>query len=446
MRYAPPTRSLCVGSEISGIRRTPEVLSLKQNCSPVTAAALQEAPLSAKSTFLCQEPAMRILLLAPAIADYCVEYANALANRAHVTLVAPHRTFKDDAKFVDSAVDLRLMDWPRHRSLKNLNFMYRLRRQIDLLRPDVVHILSEGVLWLNLVLPTAQKYGLVTTVHDVTYHPGDRASRRVPRWFADQLIRRSDRIIVHGSILRTAAESRYPEIRDRLSILPHIVLKKYRDISVIRNMKRCSSGTTNVLFFGRIYPYKGLHVLIKSIALVTKKFPDIRVVIAGGGDNFSNYKRQMVDQKFFEIRNRYIPDEEAAQLFIDADIVVLPYVEASQSGVLAIANAFGKAVIVTDVGELGRVVVDGVSGLVVPPADERSLADAILKLATDASIRARLGNAGQALADQTASPEAVAEGAIAIYTSVADARRAGRGGDNTVKKRRPFVARLTTQA
>jgi glycosyltransferase involved in cell wall biosynthesis len=154
----------------------------------------------------------------------------------------------------------------------------------------------------------------------------------------------------------------------------------------------------------------------------------------------------MVDQKFFEIRNRYIPDEEAAQLFIDADIVVLPYVEASQSGVLAIANAFGKAVIVTDVGELGRVVVDGVSGLVVPPADERSLADAILKLATDASIRARLGNAGQALADQTASPEAVAEGAIAIYTSVADARRAGRGGDNTVKKRRPFVARLTTRA
>ena len=142
---------------------------------------------------------MRILLLAPAIADYCVEYANALANRAHVTLVAPRRTFKDHAGFVDSSVDLQLVDWPRHRSLKNLSFMYRLCRQIDLLRPDVVHILSEGVLWLNLVLPTAQKYGIVTTVHDVTYHTGDRASRRVPRWFADQLIKRSDRIIVHGS-------------------------------------------------------------------------------------------------------------------------------------------------------------------------------------------------------------------------------------------------------
>ena len=383
---------------------------------------------------------MRILLVAPAIADYCVEYANALANKAHVTLVAPHRTFKDHAEFVDSAVDLQLVDWPRHRSPKNLSFMYRLRRQIDLLRPDVVHILSEGVLWLNLVLPTAQKYGLVTTLHDVTYHTGDRASRRVPRWFGDQLIKRSDQIIVHGSALRTAAEGRYPEIRDRLSILPHIVLKRYRDIAVTERLKRSNSGTVNVLFFGRIYRYKGLDVLIRSIALVTNKFSDIRVVIAGEGDNFANYRREMVDPQFFDVRNRYIPDKEAAQLFIDADIVVLPYVEASQSGVLAIAKAFAKPVIVTNVGELGQAVVDGVSGLVVPPADERSLADAILKLATNADLRARLGNAGQAMADQTASPEAIAEKAIAIYTSVAGARRARSGGDKIVKKPRPFVA------
>ena len=262
----------------------------------------------------------------------------------------------------------------------------------------------------------------------------------MPRWFGNQLIKRSDRIIVHGSALLTAAEGKYPEIRDRLSILPHIVLKRYRDIAVIERMKRSSSGTVNVLFFGRIYRYKGLDVLIRSIALVTNKFSDIRVVIAGEGDNFSNYRREMVDPQFFDVRNRYIPDKEAAQLFIDADIVVLPYVEASQSGVLAIAKAFAKPVIVTNVGELGRAVVDGVSGLVVPPADERSLADAILKLATNSDIRARLGNAGQALANQTASPGAIAEKAIAIYTSVADAKRARSGGDKIVKEPRTFVA------
>ena len=200
-------------------------------------------------------------------------------------------------------------------------------------------------------------------------------------------------------------------------------------------MKRNNSGTVSVLFFGRIYPYKGLDVLIRSMALVTRQFSDISLVIAGEGDNFSNYRREMVDPHFFEVRNRHIPDKEAAQLFTDADIVVLPYVEASQSGVLAIANAFAKSVIVTNVGELGRAVVDGVSGLVVPPADERSLADAILKLATNADIRAQLGNAGQKLANQTASPDAIAEKAIAIYTGIASSRRAGSGGDNITAKR-----------
>ena len=76
-----------------------------------------------------------------------------------------------------------------------------------------------------MVVPTAQKYSIVTTMHDVTYHIGDRASRRIPRWFADQLIKQSDQIIVHGSTLRTAAESNYPEVKDRLSIYPTSFLK-----------------------------------------------------------------------------------------------------------------------------------------------------------------------------------------------------------------------------
>lgn len=156
---------------------------------------------------------MRILLIAPAIADYCVEYANALAKKASVTLVAPHRAFASHAEFVDEAVDLQLVDWPRHRSLRNLSFMLRLRRQIEALQPDVVHVLSEGVIWLSLVIPTAKKYGLVTTIHDVTYHIGDRASRRVPRVFADQMIKQSDRIIVHGPMLLAEAAKRYPQLK-----------------------------------------------------------------------------------------------------------------------------------------------------------------------------------------------------------------------------------------
>ena len=302
-----------------------------------------------------------------------------------------------------------------------------MRREIERLQPDVIHILSEGVLWLNLILPTARKYGVATTVHDVTYHPGDRSSRRLPRPFSDWLIRRSDQVVVHGATLRAAAAAQYREVEDRLSVLPHIVLDRYRIIARERGLQKRLQGAVTILFFGRIYRYKGLDVLIRSIPLAAKHCADLRVVIAGEGEDFAAYRKQMADPAAFVVENRQIPDAEAAQLFTDADIVVLPYVEASQSGVLSIANAFARAVIVTDVGELGRSVKDGVSGLVVPPNDERALAAAIVTLASDPLLRERLGEAGRAAADATASPAIVAEQALQIYARVAEARRARSG-------------------
>lgn len=366
---------------------------------------------------------MHILMIAPAIADYCVEFANALSSAARVTLIAPRRTFEEHAPFVDQKVDLQLVDWPRHRSLANIMFMRWLRRKIDSLRPDVIHILSEGVIWLNMVLPTARKYGIVTTVHDVTYHPGDQASRRVPRWFADQLISQSDRVIVHGSALLEAAEHKYPHIKAKLAVLPHIALNRYLDMAAAEGLHRQESDKVRVLYFGRIYPYKGLDFLIRSVPLVTKRFSGVRIVIAGEGDTFSAYRKLIVEPEYFDIRNRRIPDTETAQLFLDSDIVVLPYVEASQSGVLSVAQAFAKPVIVTDVGELGRAVTDGVSGLVVPPGDAKALAEAILKLATNDALRTQLGIAGRDEAERTTSPAAISKGAMEIYESVIAARK-----------------------
>ena len=123
----------------------------------------------------------------------------------------------------------------------------------------------------------------------------------------------------------------------------------------------------------------------------------------------------MHNPSFFDVRNRHIPDEEVAELFTDADIVVLPYVEASQSGVLAIAYAFGKPVIVTDVGELASAVEDGKTGLIIPAKDGGALAEAILRLAANPEFRTKLGNSGRAAAERLASPRLVAETVTKIY-------------------------------
>jgi glycosyltransferase involved in cell wall biosynthesis len=96
-----------------------------------------------------------------------------------------------------------------------------------------------------------------------------------------------------------------------------------------------------------------------------------------------------------ELRNRFIPDEETAQLFLDADVVVLPYIEASQSGVIAISREFGLPVVATGVGGLPEAVRDGETGLIVPTRDPAALAQAILRLAREEPLRRRLGAAAQ---------------------------------------------------
>ena len=335
----------------------------------------------------------RIALIAPAIQDYCVEYANAISSTCHVAMFCPAAHFSAQASFIDPSVDLRLLDWPRHRSLRNLRFVFALARMIHDFRPDVVHFLSEGVLWLNALLVSLRRYPIVTTVHDISYHPGDLASQRIPRWSINLLISRSDLIVVHGAALRRQAERTYSRQGKRIETLPHRPITKYRKISESLSLTRQSSSDVTILFFGRIYKYKGLSVLIDSSADVVNEVPNVRFVVAGTGEDIQQYKQQVTVPGHFVWLNRFLADEEAAQLFTNADIIVLPYIEASQSGVLAIAQAFEKAVVVTDVGELGRSVQHGISGLVVPSGEPKALARALIDLSLDGEKRRRFGQA-----------------------------------------------------
>jgi glycosyltransferase involved in cell wall biosynthesis len=365
---------------------------------------------------------MHVLLIAQDILDYSVEYANAVATSARVTLAVPAGRFHAQAGFVDPSVDLRLIEWPRHRSIGNLRFLPRIIRLAARVQPDVIHFLCEGVVWLNLALPFLRRYGIVTTMHDVAYHPGDRSSQRVPRWCVDHLIGRSDKVVVHGDNLLKDAKARYPQLGDRLETIPHVRIDRYAAFARRHAMRRGRDGKINVLFFGRIHAYKGLDFLIRSIPEVASRCADIRVIIAGKGDELESYRKLMIAPQLFDIRDRFISDDETARLFTDADMVVLPYIEASQSGVLAIANSFAKPVIVTDVGELGRSVEHDRTGLVVPARDEKALAAAIIRLAADQSLRERLGHAGRDAANRLASPQVVAERALQIYQRLA-ARR-----------------------
>ena len=134
------------------------------------------------------------------------------------------------------------------------------------------------------------------------------------------------------------------------------------------------------LFFGFVRPYKGLQFLLRAMPAV-REHHNLQLVIAG---EFWHDKQVYLDvinelgiADAVRVEDRYIANEEMGTYFAAADVVVLPYVDVTQSAVVQLAFGFGKPVVTTRVGNLPDVVEHGRTGLIVPPGDADALARAL---------------------------------------------------------------------
>jgi glycosyltransferase involved in cell wall biosynthesis len=362
---------------------------------------------------------MKALLLVSELEDYTIAFASGVARHMPVVLGVPRRRYAHLASWFDPAVDLHLLDWPRHRSLANPWFLHQLTRLIRHEQPNLIHLLSNSTLWLNFAAPFWRPIPLVTTVHDVEVHPGDSDTRTLPGWAPELMVRQSGHVVVHGEGLKRMVLDRYSKSPDCVHVLSHPAIHRYAELARRQKMaRRTTDGTLRVLLFGRIFAYKGLEYLIRAEAMLKDALPNLHITVAGRGDDPWVFKPLMGEADRYDIRNRFIEDEEVAQLFLDADIVVLPYTEASQSGVLNLAAAFGKPVIVTDVGELRATVEPNRLGMVVPPGNAEELAKAIRILADNSELRNNLGASALEWATGPNSPEQVGARAAAVYREV----------------------------
>ena len=166
-----------------------------------------------------------------------------------------------------------------------------------------------------------------------------------------------------------------------------------------------------ILFFGYIRPYKGLHVMIDAMKEVKKSLRVKLLVVGEFYDDEERYRWHMSDAQVrdvVDVVSDYVPNERVGEYFSAADVVMLPYLSATQSGIAQIAYNFDKPVIATNVGGLAEVVVDGVSGLVVPPNDFHALAKAICRF-YEQRLEAKL-SAGAAAEKKKYSWERMVEG------------------------------------
>jgi glycosyltransferase involved in cell wall biosynthesis len=140
------------------------------------------------------------------------------------------------------------------------------------------------------------------------------------------------------------------------------------------------SGRRVLLFFGFIRAYKGLDVLLEAVAALPADEGYHLVIVGEFYDDRERYREalsRLESQGRLTLIDRYVPNEEVGVYFAAADLVMVPYLSATQSGVIQIAYGFLKPVVATTVGGIPEVVRDGDTGYLVPPGDAGALAAAV---------------------------------------------------------------------
>ena len=265
----------------------------------------------------------------------------------------------------------------------------RIRRD----RIDTVVSLMPHV-WGSLVSPVIQAMGVkfVSVIHDATPHPGDVASS-VAAWMGRNLAS-SDLIVTLSKHVTRALATGGLSAGQSVCTLFHPNLQFSPST---RPNAPAVDEPFRVLFLGRILPYKGLDMLIDAVAALRRDALPIELGVFGEGALGDDTDR--LRGIGAEVENRWFDANEIPAILSRYHAVVLPHMEASQSGVAALAAGHGVPVIANPVGGIIEQVVDGRTGVVASAIGAGSLAEAIRRLARDGdlyrTISAALANSSE---------------------------------------------------
>jgi glycosyltransferase involved in cell wall biosynthesis len=357
---------------------------------------------------------MKVALLHFCFEDYTIELANSLSQHVDLTLIQTEKVFNTCRAALDPKIQLVSFKKPRMRDPRNFAAMVEMIQIIRDLQPDLLHVQETNDPWYDATLMINKMPPLVTTVHDVFRHPGDKESVFGADYTRRVAFYRSQQIIVHANHLRTAMIKNFRVPAQKLTTIPHGELGSlYQRLA--KNQQSVAREASTLLFAGRIWPYKGLKYLIEAMPLVAASIPDVKLIIAGSGENISQYLPEDYDRKRYEILNRFIGSDEMVQLFKRSTLTILPYIEASQSGVAALACGMGTPMIASNVGGLSELIRDGQDGLLVPPGNTQKLADAIIRLLKDRPLQQQMQQSLSARCHQDLKWSNIANQTLEVY-------------------------------
>lgn len=354
------------------------------------------------------------------MAHYTSEIANEMANCGHkVTVVAPDTIEK---RLFSRKVELHLIEnFGGLSRIKNIIVTINPIKILNILNiikscnPEVISITSLHP--INPIVLFFAKKTIVYTCHDPQLHLGESFMFRIIMNIVQSIcLRVSQAIITHGESLKEIIKKKgVPE--SKIYVVQHGEYSCFKKYTNTKNFKK-TNNIKRILFFGRIEEYKGLECLIEAGQKVSKRIP-CKITIAGHG-NIKPYIKYITDENLFEIDNYFIEEDKVCRYFQNTDLVVLPYKQASQSGVIALAYAFNIPVVSTRVGAIPEIVKDGKTGILVEPNNVNELSDAIYSILSNEDKYLMFRKNIKAYAEKDLSWKDVARKLYFIYLSAID--------------------------
>lgn len=275
-----------------------------------------------------------------------------------------------------------------------LVFYYRLIRYTSVAKPKIFHILWNNKFHyfdrtLLMLYYKLLRKRIVFTAHNVNAGKRDSNDSWLNRFTLKIQYRLVDHIFVHTEKMKGELFEDFGVRDGAVTVIPFGINNSVPDTDLTPEQAKqrlgIRDGEKTILFFGNIGPYKGVDLLVTAFQKVAARNTDYRLIIAGKARGGCEKYLEEIQETISRDANRarfiqkigYVPDEETELYFKAADVLVLPYTEVSQSGVLFLGYSFGLPVIATDVGSLREEIVEGRTGFLCNPRDPVNLAETI---------------------------------------------------------------------
>jgi len=352
---------------------------------------------------------MRVTLVPNFQLEYSIQLANGLTEFVDVTLVVWDGLAPELIGLVDRRVTLFRCGNPGQMVGQRIVNEARISLFLRADCCDVVHF-QNAYIWRVPVLAALRRKKCVVTIHDPRPHFG----LADPWSFLATAMHsiRADALVTLGPRQRELFLTRFNVEPRNVFVIPH------GEFSFLNQFaSESSSGEPTVLFIGRIAPYKGLDYFLRSIPRIAQRVPTSRFRIVGAGD-IRPYRSLIQDATRLEIENVAVTVEQVAREIGRATVIVVPYVEASQSGVVVAAQSLGRPVVVSDVGGLSDDVLPDETAVLVRPKDPAAIADAVVSLLEDPKRREAMARRAKEWMTTSRSWRSIARSTVGLYEAL----------------------------